>query len=92
MVRVLRFPGSVQNLIPLFTLLGKSCFGLYTLLRCMANEQAVVFFTSYGQAFYFDESGVRTCPTAEVNPRILFSDVDGFAHACGLLWTLPRTA
>ncbi|TFK81013.1 hypothetical protein K466DRAFT_604857 [Polyporus arcularius HHB13444] len=50
---------------------GKSCFGLYALLRCIANEQAVVFFTTYGQAFYFNESGVRTCPTAEVNSRIL---------------------
>ncbi|TFK87548.1 hypothetical protein K466DRAFT_662929 [Polyporus arcularius HHB13444] len=46
---------------------GKSCCAVYVLLRCLAAEQAVIFFTSKGEALYFDKEGIRTCPTADVN-------------------------
>ncbi len=48
-------------------MLGKSCCAVYVLLRSLAAEQAVIFFTSKGEALYFDKEGIRTCPTADVN-------------------------
>ncbi|RPD60231.1 hypothetical protein L226DRAFT_563304 [Lentinus tigrinus ALCF2SS1-7] len=54
--------------------IGNSYFAQYVLIQCLANQQAVVFFTSRGSAFFFDEFGVRICSTAQVNAPRTFSE------------------